>query len=251
MIRPTRPSPSLTGTTMKTIPLLSAFCACSLALPSVVRAGDPLPTFERLETLSGKVYEQARIVRIELDAAIVHHAVGVARLLATDLHDETRQTIPFDFEGAAKAEAARQAAYEASVREAELDRLYPACSILVQQVLVHGVLGEVTVWTGPEILSFDHAFVELDARALGLVDGDRIEGIRLERLDDPFVYYDAHGDRATVPRWSPRDDTDLVELQAPSSPHFHGPYVGGQLAMDRLFGRDASSSRQSECPDER
>lgn len=167
-------------------------------------AGDGLLAVERLETLDGKVYGRARIVRVELDNAVVFHSGGVAVVPAAKFNETIREAIPFDYTGAEAVAAARRVVEDEAAKEAALDLVSTVCDIRVLQVLQGGVIGNVMVWhgwPGGGMMTLDCEYVEIDAQALGLVDRQYLSGVRLQRLRDPYVDYGPEGHRMTIPRW--------------------------------------------------
>jgi len=72
--------------------------------------GQDLPPLDRLiprlELSNGRHYENARIVRVEADAAIVSHAGGVARVPLEAFDAEWREALGYDPEAAAAARRA-------------------------------------------------------------------------------------------------------------------------------------------------
>jgi len=208
-----------------------------------------LPSFDHLETLDGRVYESARVVRVLLDEAVVSHASGVATLAAADLPEAVREAVPFDHAGAAVAREARAAAAAALRREDQLDALYPPATVRVLQVVPGGVIGKVLFWVnrgGGGIMNSEPEFIELDAGALGLVDGVLVRGLRLERLDEPYVYTAAFGALATIPRLRHYDKAGLAETSdrrtwerdtTPAAFRERRAALRADALMNRIMGR--------------
>ncbi len=175
--------------------------------------GDGLLAVERLETLDGKVYGRARIVRVELDNAVVFHSRGVAVVPAAKFDETIREAIPFDYTGAEAVAAARRVVED----ESALDLVSSVCDILVLRVLQGGVIGNVMVWHSCPggMMAPDCEYVEIDAQALGLVDGQYLSGVRLQRFREPYVDYGPHGHRMTVPLWRHLPGSGFVSRPIP------------------------------------
>ncbi|HRQ87334.1 MAG TPA: hypothetical protein PLA50_00945 [Bacteroidia bacterium] len=177
----------------------SVLAVLALLLLIPARAEPPAPVeFPRLETLAGKVYEKAKVTRVELDVAILAHAGGVARVEAADLAEEVRAQIPFDLEGAAKKAAETQAGKQREELVARWKEGTNRLFIGVKQVLPDGVIATLSVDGFPY---GDLHFVELDPKKYDLTDGESLQGLRGVKLEEPYVYETVFGARATIPRW--------------------------------------------------
>jgi hypothetical protein len=152
-----------------------------------------------LTTLSGKIYRDYNVTRVEPDGLSVTHHDGVAKISFSDLSEDLRKKYGYDSSAASeyarrvKEEATAYAAAKANAErdEAKLKKVRPlgvSASVVISQVLPDGVLGEGTFFADAGYKVHDEygsreagtfhglGFIFVRTTTKGLADGETWSG---------------------------------------------------------------------------